>query len=90
MRFSSARDPVEQHVGGEGLQDVVGGREFGGANDFFVCGFGGDDDEHRPQGNELVVAQIFQQLLPILPLPELVFAQDEVVGAIFQGADGGA
>ena len=78
--IQGARDTLQQAVGGKGFQDVVGGPEFGGADDLAVVALGGDHEEHGRQRHQLVVADVFQQLLAVLAAFERVFAQDQVVG----------
>jgi len=76
--LEGARDAVEQAVGRERFQDVVGGRQLGGADHLAVVAFGGDHEEHGRQRDQLVVAQVFQQLLAILAAFQVVLAQHQV------------
>jgi len=71
-------DALEQAVGGERLEDIVGRGELGRADHLAVVAFCCDHEEHRGQAHQLVVAQVFQQLLAILAAFEIVLAQDEV------------
>jgi hypothetical protein len=83
-----ARDAFEQAVGGEGFQDVVGRRQLGGADHLAVVALGGDHEKHRGQRNQLVVAQVLEQLLAILAAFEVVFAQHQVETLDAQLLDG--
>jgi hypothetical protein len=74
-----ARDALEQAVGRERLQDVVGGRELGGADHLAIVAFGRDHEEHGRQRHQLVVAHVLEQLLAVLAAFQRVFAQDQVV-----------
>ena len=78
-----AGDPLEQAVGGERLEDVIGGRQFGRADHLAVSALGGHHEEHGRQADQLVVAQVLEQLLAVLPAFEVVFAQHQVEA--FQG-----
>jgi hypothetical protein len=70
---------VAQHLGAEGLYQVVVGRQFGGGHHLLVHGFGGDHDEHRVQVDQAAMAQLFQQLLAVAALAQVEIAQDDVV-----------
>jgi hypothetical protein len=76
----------------EWLEDVVGRRELGGADDLVAVGLGREHDEDRRWRDQAVVAQVFEQLLAILAFAgaagQVVFAQEDVVGALLQLADG--
>jgi hypothetical protein len=76
--FQRARDTLEQAVGREWLEDVVGRGQFGGRDHLAVIAFGRDHEEHGRERNEVVVAQVFEQLLAILAAVEVVFAQNQV------------
>jgi hypothetical protein len=91
--FERAADALRQHVHREGLEDVVGRQQFGRADHLAVHAFRGQHDKNGPRADDLMVAQVFQQLLAVLAGAvgagaEVVLAQDHVVGAGGQGADG--
>ncbi|MNS86292.1 hypothetical protein D3C72_1201900 [compost metagenome] len=91
--LDGARDASAQHVDGERFQYVVGRGQLGRADHLAVDGFRGQHDEDRPQADQLVVAQVFQQLLAILAVrtaAKIVFAQDDVERFLRQQADGRA
>ena len=79
---------VVQGVGGEGLQDVVVGGQLGSADDTLVLAFAGDHDEQGRQGNDRVVAQVFEEVLAVLTVADVVFAEDQVVAGVTQLAHG--
>jgi hypothetical protein len=87
-----ARDALRQHVHREGFEDVIGGRQFGGADHLAVHTLGGEHDEDGGSLDQLMVAQVLQQLLSILPLlaAQVVFAQDQVECLFLEVADGRA
>ena len=59
-------EPRLQLLGGEGLDQIIVGRQLGDGNDVAVGTFGGDQHEHRRQRDEVLFAQLFQQLLAVL------------------------
>ena len=71
-------------VGGEGLEDVIVGGQFGGADDAFVLALAGHHDEQVRQRNDGVGAQVFEQMLAVLTVADVVFAEDQVVTAVAQ------
>ena len=83
-------DALLQGVGGEGLEDVVVGGELGGADNPFVLAFAGDHDEQGRQGDDVVEAQVFEQVLAVLPFAQVVFAEDQVEAVVPQLAYCGA
>lgn len=71
-------ETLEQHVGGERLQDVIGRRQFGSTHDLVDHPLGSHDEVDGCCTDQLVMTQIFQQLLAILTVAEVVFADDDV------------
>ena len=71
-------EPRLQLLGGEGLDQVIVGRQLGDGNDVAVGTFGGDQHEHRRQRDEVLFAQLFQQLLAVASVVEVVVGEDEV------------
>jgi hypothetical protein len=80
----AALDAVVQGVGGEGLEDVVVGGQLGSADDALVLALAGDHDEQRRQRDDGVVAQVFEQVLAVLAVADVVFAEDQVVAGVAQ------
>jgi hypothetical protein len=82
-----AHDAVVQGVGGEGFEDVVVGGQFGGAHHPLVLALAGDHDEQGCQRNDAVVTQVFEEVLAVLSVADMVFAEDQVKAVVAQLAD---
>ena len=72
-------DAVKNDISSAGLEDVVGRRQLGRADDLLIAALGRDHEEDRRQRHHVVMPQILEQLLPVLAFAEIVLAQDDVV-----------
>ena len=89
-----ALDARADQVDRKWFEEVVGRRQFGGADDLVALGLGREHDENGRGRDQAMLAQVFQQLLAVLAFAgaagQVVFAQDDVEGALLQLTDGRA
>ncbi len=79
-----ADDALQQHLDREGLEHVIGRRQFRRADYLAIHTLRGQHDEDGPGADQLMVTQIFQQLLAVLAVvagaaAQVVLAQHNVV-----------
>jgi len=75
-----------QLLAGEGLDQVVVRRQLGHRHHVLVGPLPGHHHEQGGQGNEALVAQLFQQLLAVAAVLQLVVGEDDVVAAALHQA----
>ena len=87
LLVGGAHQACLQLVGGEGLDQVVVRSKLGQGDDIGVGALAGDDDVYRAGGDQVGVAQFFQQLLTIAAVIEDEVGQDDVEAVGFDLTD---
>ena len=68
-----------QLIPGEGLDQVIVRDQLGHGHHIFVAPLGGNDHEDGGEGNELLVAQFFQELLAVPAVVQQIIGKNDVV-----------
>ena len=75
------QQPGLQLICRERLDQVIIRRQFRDRDDVVIRTLTGDDHEHRTQRNQLLLAQLFEQLLAVAPIVEEIVGKDDIEAA---------
>ena len=86
--LQGAQQPHTQRFSVQGLENVIVGRELTGTHHALVIAFASDHDEHGVERDDALGVEVFQQMLAVLAVAQVVFAQHQIEALLAQATHG--